>query len=1350
MKRFAALAGIALALGFGWSASALALKLKWAGPSSDGTDTGYVLIVDHNRAQGSAPTCVGYEFTLKHDDGTVVDAGTTVFSLEGRDGSGEHTMFDLETNSDGNMAKLKTKSEFEYRRDDDSVLDFVKLRIRGTSGGMSATRDIGILFFSPEHLRDRIYNCNFGADAAKPPDVPLTATFTTPDGQYLKYGDPNSEFSILLKFFQGKPDVSDFSAVLSSFYIRDQGEVTNVREVNSTEWVVTVHPRGFRGWGLAKRMTVGVHATTDCAAPDAICTSSGRKLARGPNTYVNFRAGEDNPQAQVSKPDPEPPTAEFRDQPASHDGETAFTVRLGFSEDVEISPEDLRDHALSASGGTVTGVSRVEDAKDLFEVTLDPAGDAAVTLMLGPTPSDCTADGAVCTAEGTALMNAYAIRVRGPGPGLTVADAEATEGDDASLDFVVTLSPAATEEVTVSYATSDGTATEPADYTAKSGTLTFTAGETSKTVSVDIIDDTEEDDGETVKFTLSGAAGAAIDDHQAIGTIRNTEEEEEEEEEEVTDALTASFESVPSEHDGSSRFELRVRFSEELAARSRRKVSRALSISGATQGMVRRVGDTRDFFKFPLTPSGDGAVTVSLGASSDCSANDSLCTPDGQALAEALEVTIPGPTTEPTIEPTPEPLTASFESVPSEHDGSSGFELRVRFSEELAAGSGRKVARALSISGATRGYVLRVGDTRDFFKFPLTPSGDGAVTVSLGASSDCSANDSLCTTDSRALSESVEVTVQGPPGLSVADAEVEEAATDAALGFAVTLSRAASGAVTVAYATADGTATEPADYTSTSGTLTFAAGESSKTVSVPVHGDALDEGSETLTLTLSSPTGAYLEDATATGTIKNTGPMPQAWLGRFGRTVADQVLNAVGARLGAARAPGLEARVAGQALSFDTAAGNAGALQAREEEAQALAGWLRGEERAGLSETRALSARELLAGTSFALTGGSAGGGSVSAWGRGTVSSFDGREDELRLDGEIGNLLLGADLTQGRATAGLVLSHARGSGAFAGASSGDVEASLSGLYPYGRYAVSERVSVWGVVGYGEGTLRVDPEDQRALETDMDLAMGSVGARGVLLKAPPEGGAELAIKSDALALRTSSDAVGTSTGNLAEAEAEVTRLRFGLEGSRAFRFEGGASLTPSVELGVRHDGGDAETGFGADIGAGLAWSDPARGLSADVRARGLLTHEDGHFSERGFAGSLAWDPAPGSARGPSLAISQTLGAEASGGMEALLRPESTLMREAANDDGAGLERRALQAKLGYGFALFGGRYTGTPELGLGLGDAGRELVLGWRLQGADAGRFQARLEGSRFESAADNPEHRIGLTFNARW
>ena len=114
------------------------------------------------------------------------------------------------------------------------------------------------------------------------------------------------------------------------------------------------------------------------------------------------------------------------------------------------------------------------------------------------------------------------------------------------------------------------------------------------------------------------------------------------------------------------------------------------------------------------------------------------------------------------------------------------------------------------------------------------------------------------------------------------------------------------------YATSDGTATAGTDYEAVSGALRFAPGETSKTVSVPVLNDAHDEGSETLTLTLSSPFGAQIADGTATGTIVNTDPIPKAWIARFGRTVAEQVIDAVEARMRAPRVPGTELSLGGQ------------------------------------------------------------------------------------------------------------------------------------------------------------------------------------------------------------------------------------------------------------------------------------------------------------------------------------------------------------------------------------------------------------------------------------------------------
>ena len=485
-----------------------------------------------------------------------------------------------------------------------------------------------------------------------------------------------------------------------------------------------------------------------------------------------------------------------------------------------------------------------------------------------------------------------------------------------------------------------------------------------------------------------------------------------------------------------------------------------------------------------------------------------------------------------------------------------------------------------------------------------------------------------------------------------------------------------------------------------------------------------------------------------------TDAMSRAWLARFGRTVADQVLDAVEGRMGAARAAGTELSLAGQQI------GNSATPERTEEREAAarletLGRWLRGEQEDGDGPFgwRPLTGREVLRGSSFTLTGGSPEGGFGGLWGRGAITSLDGREGDLRLDGEVTSALLGADWRRGRGTAGVAVAHSRGEGGYRGRSGdGEVESVLTGVYPYGRYELSERLSVWGVAGYGAGTLRLEPDGMAAMETDTALAMVAVGGRGVVVKPSEGNGLELAVKPDVLVVRTTSDAVNRSTGGFAGSEVDVTRLRVGLEGTWRGIGVGGGSLVPGFEIGVRHDGGDAETGFGADVGAGLAWRDPARGIEAELRARGLLTHDDGGFRERGFSGSLAWDPDPDSERGPKLTLIQTVGASATSGMDALLRPDTAAGLTPANDDGLG--QRRLEAKLGYGFAVFGGHYTSTPELGFGLSERGRETSLGWRLAGARRGdlSFEVRLEGSRLEATNDDrtPEHRFGLRMTARW
>ena len=90
--------------------------------------------------------------------------------------------------------------------------------------------------------------------------------------------------------------------------------------------------------------------------------------------------------------------------------------------------------------------------------------------------------------------------------------------------------------------------------------------------------------------------------------------------------------------------------------------------------------------------------------------------------------------------------------------------------------------------------------------------------------------------------------------------------------------------------------------------------------------------------------------------------------------------------------------------------------------------------------------------------------------------------------------------------------------------------------------------------------------------------------------------DLVLKTDAFFVRMESDRARNSAATAADA----SRVRLVLEGGRAFALSETATLRPTLELGVRHDGGDAETGTGLEIGGGIAWTDAASGLSVEAR------------------------------------------------------------------------------------------------------------------------------------------------------
>ena len=1069
-------------------------------------------------------------------------------------------------------------------------------------------------------------------------------------------------------------------------------------------------------WSTARTVTVGVAADEDTVSDAAVTLvhqPSGGGFDDMGGDLVTVLPGEE--QGTL--------TANFSNTPAWHASE-GFTFRVSFSQEVTVTAAAMRDEVFTVTGGSVSSANRTAPPSNAaWAVAVLPASSADVSVLL-PATSDCAATGAVCTSGGLKLT---------AGASLTVPHEWKVGGVSAF---------AGNGDVQVSWSMLEGSASYKVQW--KSGNRTFSeAAADGRELTTP---------GTSTQATVAGLTSGTTYTFRVMGVAADGTQSMPSDTDWTspwpTEPLTGTLE-LPATHDGSTRFGGRVVFSESVL------VSNGTARDSFEIGNGRLVTvDSSDAsaWDFEIEPSGTGTVSIVVPANRSCAQTGAICTADWRRLSADLAASVTGP---PQGQQAPAPLVASFVSVPAEHDGVTEFWLELSFDAAVVQGSKPHIRALLGVSGGSVTRLRRKDGRLDHWRVRVEPSSHEAVTVALSPSPACGATGAVCTQDGRTFTAAIATRIEGPPGLAVADAQVQEAA-NATLAFVVTLDRAAASTVTVGYATSDGTATAGSDYTAASGMLTFAAGETEKTVSVAVLDDAHDEGSETLGLTLSNASGAHIADGSATGTINNTDHMPQAWLARFGRTVADQVVDAVGERLRGPGGAGAEVRVAGQDLSGATPDGEA----TREAEAQAriesLAKWLRGESEEDRQplQSRTLTSRDFLTGTSFALTGGTAQTGFGSLWGRGALSRFDGREDELTLDGEVASAMLGADWTLGRGMAGLAVARSRGEGGYrAPAGSGEVETTLTGLYPYGRYAVDERLTVWGVLGYGTGTLTLTPEGQPPMEADTDLAMAAAGVRGELLRAPESGGMALAVRSDALAVRTTSETV-PGPGGMKASEADVTRLRLGLEGSRAFRSGAGAALTPSLDIGVRHDGGDAETGFGVDIGAGLAWTDPASGMKAKVDARGLLTHEDGGFRERGIAGSFAWDPSPSSGLGPSLTLRHSVGVSATGGVSALLNPD-TARRLAANDDGDEFDRRRFEAVLGYGHPVLGHRFIGTPELGMGVSDTGREVRLGWRLglaRGNERVSFTLGLEAAHRESTNDErePEDRIGLRLSLRW
>ncbi|MDE0145067.1 MAG: hypothetical protein OXL95_04290 [Nitrospira sp.] len=497
-------------------------------------------------------------------------------------------------------------------------------------------------------------------------------------------------------------------------------------------------------------------------------------------------------------------------------------------------------------------------------------------------------------------------------------------------------------------------------------------------------------------------------------------------------------------------------------------------------------------------------------------------------------------------------------------------------------------------------------------------------------------------------------------------------------------------------------------------------------------------GSARVTHTASSSDGKYAGLTTTLQVQVDERFDTSAWLIRFSRTHVGHVLDGIAERMQVSPQPGVQVSLGGQAVEPGTQLDDNG-LPPLATDRPIPNG---PESTAG---TQTVTAREVLMGTSFALTGEKTANGSTwSVWGRGARSYFDGREGALELDGDVTTAMLGIDRRQGRWLTGLVLTHGLGEGDYSRVDgrSGRMKSHLTMITPWVSHELNDRITAWGAFGYGQGGLTFKMNQRKAWQADTKTLMAATGARGTVIGTPAASGFGLAVNSDALWLMARSDK--EDSGKLVPTSSQLSRLRLGLEGSYRIAMEDGGLVTPTLASGVRHDAGDAETGFGIELGGGLAWSNPMLGLGLNVEGRTLLAHTADDFKNWGFAASFAFEPDPVAKRGPSFSLSQKMGGQANGGVDALFTPDP-------------LEKRSSEAtarwtaEAAYGFPAFGGRFTGSPYIGFGLATGMHNYTLGWRLTPAGNGSFFSfDLKATRQESENAEPQHDVRFEVTTRW
>ena len=418
-----------------------------------------------------------------------------------------------------------------------------------------------------------------------------------------------------------------------------------------------------------------------------------------------------------------PLTASTHDVPESHDGATAFTFELRFSEEPGggFSATTLRDQALTVSGGTITNVRQLETGKNLkWEITLQPSGNEEVTVILLPT-IDCADQGAICTGDGRGLSVGQAILVLGPqnsaASGAPTINGTAQVGEtlNASTSGIADADGVANASFAYQWLADD------ADINgATTSSYTAVAADAGKAIKVRVSFTDDAGNEESVTSAATAAVIAANTSATGAPTINGTAQ--------VGQTLTASTSGI-SDSDGLANASFTYQWLADDA-----------DINGATTSSYTVV-------------AADAGKTIKVQVSfTDDDGNEESVT------SAATAVTQP-------------PLTATIHDEPSSHDGSAEFTFELRFSEAPTDSFSYTKVRdhAFTVTEGSVSNVRRLEPGKNVkWEITVTPDSDADVTIAVNATTDCSVEGAICTDDGGKLSGGLEMVVPGPQENSAA------------------------------------------------------------------------------------------------------------------------------------------------------------------------------------------------------------------------------------------------------------------------------------------------------------------------------------------------------------------------------------------------------------------------------------------------------------------------------------------------------------------------------------------------------------------------------------------------------